>query len=1081
MFSFLKKLSKPEKEELLTLEYSKEFIQVILNKNYKNTSVLEMYDDLFNDLVDSEIATIKENDLYINTQSVYALLEDERAAMLMLPSLFKGSLEVKHRGFLDSDATFIIDFLDNDNVLTGVNTFGSILKMSSTEHYILPKSMSQTLQRITKAHDSKNATDRYAVIEFIQTNETAHLSYKGLLNNDIIQSVKVVGIDVTEDEEGNLTLKPLIAGLSPSDITTNSDLISSHTEESLLLTKVVDGKIVRHVLDKEKLSGAKKITQTKKIPKDKVQAFKINPEAFLPEFTSEEIDVTKYRLNRVRGLTTEVYVGFFGSERLETPMSQVLQAGSDLVISEIEKEQLIEKINSFPQERKNELLVEVQKAKAEGKQTILIDGQECPINIVEGALQSPPPSTTSPDNEAPMNNDLILDVDHNDEEELEINLRLNNPSIINMTINKQATHWQNLKFEPKEHQIAALNWMISLYENKFPGGLLADDMGLGKTYQVISFINYLYNVKAQSLDPKKSRILIVAPSILLSSWKNEIEKFLIDQTSFKVKILQGKSSALVKIRDLVKEHNSLDIAKTVLDLADNNLDTINLLEHNIYITTYETLSTYQLAFAQQELFNFEMCVFDEAQKIKNPSTRVSQAAKGISANIPFIMMVTGTPIENELRDLWSMFDTFDPKFIRSWKEFRENYVKPLTSSNGNDIENKLRAKISNYMLRRLKKDHLTDLPKKEFEYISVSMSKVEIEKHNEIINANIHHMDKLQKLRLLSLHPSILGLEKSISPEQLSILTNPKDFFKPSKMTKLISLLDKIKSKNEKVLIFLIRHSMQTLLQSALKQHYDLKIDIINGKNKGRTVVDQKLDRFRKQDGFGVMILSPLAAGVGLTITEANHVIHLERHWNPAKEDQASDRVYRIGQTKDVKIYHFIHHAEDLKTFDAGLDKLITNKKSLSDGTLIPTPPIKDSELVGTFFGEPEGAEVWDLMSPLEFEIEVMRLFEHDGYLCHLTTKQPTEQGADIVAVKNGNQIVIQCKHTRNKTKQNHTAMYQLISQAIPAYPNAIYVAATNYYFNSNAKTLANTNNIKLIQRDDLADSENITISIIKD
>lgn len=1078
MFSFFKKLTKPEKEELLSLTYTDTHIVITLNKEFKNKAITTMYNNLFEELVDEELAVMQGKDLLISSQGTYELVNDERASLLMLPSYFLGRLEVKHRGFLDQDATFVIDFFTDDDLLTGVSILGSILKISSTEHYLLPESLSTALKLINTAHISKQTADRYSVIEFIQQNEDKNLEYKGLLNNDLVQAVQKVGLDITEDLEGNLNINPLISGLTTEDIAKNKTLISTHKDESLLLTKVENEKIVRHILGKDKLLGAKKISSLPQIPKEQVKAFKLNPEAFLPEFTPQEIDVTEYRLNRVLGLTTEVYIGFFGSVQLETPMSQVLQAGGDLVISDIEKEKIIEIVEALPQDKKDDLLATIERALEKGYTTIEIAETVVPINIVKPLLQKRTTGVTAPINDTPENKDLILDVAHNDEEELLIDLKLNNPEIINMSADRQASYWQNIEYEPKAHQVVALNWMISLYKNNFPGGLLADDMGLGKTYQVISFINYLYNIKTPKLELEKSRILIVAPSILLSAWKNEIEKFIIDNDKFKVKILQGKSAGLVRLRDVVKEHNSLDIEQEIINIADNNLDTIDLLNHNIYITTYETLSTYQLAFAQQKLFNFELCVFDEAQKIKNPSTRVSQAAKGISSNIPFTLMVTGTPIENELRDLWSMFDTFDPKFIRSWKEFREIYVKPLTSSNGNEIEMKLRKKISNYMLRRLKNDHLTDLPDKSFIYREITMNSEEIDKHNEITSADIHHMDKLQKLRLLSLHPSLLTLDKAISPEQLTTLTNPKDFFKPSKMQELLDLLDEIKSKKEKVLIFLIRHTMQTLLQSALNQCYDLDIDIINGKNKGRTVVDGKLEKFKNQDGFGVMILSPLAAGIGLTITEANHVIHLERHWNPAKEDQASDRVYRIGQTKDVSIYHLVHQSNDIKTFDSGLHELITNKKSLSTGTLIPTSPIKDSELIGTFFGEPDDNEKWNLMSPLEFEVEVMRLFEQDGYNCHRTTNRPTEQGVDIVAIKNKKTVVIQCKHTKNKRKQNNTAMYQLIAEAMAAYPDAVYIAATNYYFSDSAKSLASDNKILLMEQNHLLKPDNFLNSI---
>mgnify|MGYP000739353035 CR=1 FL=1 len=263
-----------------------------------------------------------------------------------------------------------------------------------------------------------------------------------------------------------------------------------------------------------------------------------------------------------------------------------------------------------------------------------------------------------------------------------------------------------------------------------------------------------------------------------------------------------------------------------------------------------------------------------------------------------------------------------------------------------------------------------------------------------------------------------------------------------------------------------------------------INIDIINGKNNNKDNVDSKLDQFEQLKGFGIMILSPLAAGVGLTITAANHVIHLERHWNPAKEDQASDRVYRIGAKKDVIIYHLIHNSENIKTFDDGLNELIKNKKSLSSGTLIPTPTVRDKELVETFMGTTTIEESWALLSPDEFEIKVMNIFEKDGYRCHRTSNIPREYGTDIVAVKNDVKIAIQCKHTSKNHRQNHTALYQLISEAKDAYPDAIYIAATNNYFNDNARDLAKKQNVVLFEFPELVkidgDSSNEVTSLNK-
>ncbi|RUM46031.1 MAG: hypothetical protein DSY46_01220, partial [Hydrogenimonas sp.] len=184
--------------------------------------------------------------------------------------------------------------------------------------------------------------------------------------------------------------------------------------------------------------------------------------------------------------------------------------------------------------------------------------------------------------------------------------------------------------------------------------------------------------------------------------------------------------------------------------------------------------------------------------------------------------------------------------------------------------------------------------------------------------------------------------------------------------------------------------------------------------------------------------------------------------------DQASDRIYRIGQEKDVYIYHLIHTAPKIETFDSGLNKLITNKKSLSDGTLIPTSSIKDSEMVESFFNNLDESKKWDLMSPEEFEIEVMRLYEKLGYRCHITSKIPTELGADIIATKGNETVAIQCKHTRVKKRQGRDAIRQLIAETKLAYPEAKLVAVTNFYFNDNAKNLAKSHNVKLIEREQL-------------
>jgi len=1065
MFSFFKKLSKKEQKDLLHINYVADGINIELNQEVSDKNIVSLYNDLFHELDNEGIARYKGKKLHIKSKKIYTILNDERASILMLPSVYLGLLDIKHRGLLKENAQFEYEFILNNNKLFGYEVLGSILKISSTQYFILPKDIYKVLQLINDAQISNKTYDRYLVIEFIQSLSNEYITYSGLLDNDFVTTVKGVGVDIKEDNDGSLHIQPLIPGLNHEDVLRNHQIILNHDDDSLLLTKASDGKITRFALNEKKLSGAKKILQTKKISKSQAKAFKENPEAFLPNFDQEEIDLDLGY--RILGYTTELYVGYFGSDKLETPMSQVLNTGEEVTLEDNNK--LVASLSAMSKTEVDDLNRQIEKALANGDTEILIGNDNYPIELINNVLnkeQEDILDKPSPDDNV-VKKTYLLKIKSNDESsinEMKTDVHLGqDPSLIELSDKQKEIHWQNMKLTPFPHQIVALNWMVDLFNKEFPGGLLADDMGLGKTFQIISFINYLYNIK--KVDHESHRVLIVAPTTLLSAWKNEIETSVIDRKAFRIRIIQGRNNALKKMSDKIKESIELGIQPKLDTLVNDDADVINLLRDNIYITTYETMSNYQLVFSQQNIFGFLLSVYDEAQKIKNPNARVTVAAKGISSNIYFSMLVTGTPIENELRDLWSLFDTIDPIFIEPWKIFRDKYVKSLKDMNTILIENKLRERISNYMLRRLKQEHLKGLPEKNFKDVNVEMNSDEIAMHNKILDADSHHMEKLQELRLLSLHPSLLRMQQAITPDFLSKLADEKIFFKPSKMKALEKILGNVQKKKEKILIFIIRYSMQTLLKTALDKKYDLNITIINGKNNKRSYVDEKLEEFEATDEFDIMILSPLAAGVGLTITSANHVIHLERHWNPAKEDQASDRVYRIGQKKDVTIYHLIHKANnDMLTFDQGLSRLINNKRKISNGTLIPTPAVKDSEIVESFFGEIQNEEYLQNLSPQEFEQEVFSLFQQAGYRCHFTSKQPTESGTDIVAIKDNKTIAIQCKHTRKNKRQGRDAIRQLVSEAMLTYPNATYMAVTNYLFNQNAKNLAIKHNIILIE-----------------
>lgn len=271
---------------------------------------------------------------------------------------------------------------------------------------------------------------------------------------------------------------------------------------------------------------------------------------------------------------------------------------------------------------------------------------------------------------------------------------------------------------------------------------------------------------------------------------------------------------------------------------------------------------------------------------------------------------------------------------------------------------------------------------------------------------------------------------------------------------------------------------MQLLLQYTLRVPLDLEeISVINGDNNKAEVMHAKLENFRAKKGFNVIILSPLAAGVGLTINEANHVIHLERHWNPAKEDQASDRVYRIGQTKDVYIHHIVLKLPEnykKKSFDEGLNQLILNKKTLSNDALIPSSAISEQELLDSLFQTTKKAsnpfEKIDTMSFDAFEFFTKEMFNKLGYQSSLTEKIPCEFGADVIAIKGNEILAIQCKHSKVGIRVDAQAIRQLHSEAKPYYKPTKLIAITNSYFNENAINLADVHNVEIIDRSNMMD-----------
>ena len=510
--------------------------------------------------------------------------------------------------------------------------------------------------------------------------------------------------------------------------------------------------------------------------------------------------------------------------------------------------------------------------------------------------------------------------------------------------------FRSQEFGLKQHQEIGIAWLQNLF-NFAPinvnGCLLADDMGLGKTIQLLCFIgNYLEKTA------DKKPILIVAPVSLLENWQAEVNKFFTAQYG--------------KILSLYGDHlktRRLDFIPTKLEEQGIK----NLLQDNwrgeadIVLTTYETLRDLQFSLGREQ---WSIMICDEAQKIKTPNALVTQAAKAMNAD--FKIACTGTPVENSLKDLWCLFDFIQPGLLGSLKEFGQAYKRPIEDDADEIALQKLRDLIQPQTLRRMKSD-VADLPEKseQKDCKRIPISPLQRQLYQDVI-ANYENvpdgkrgnamLQALHTMRMICAHPL------QLDPKQ------PKT--ESPKVEWLLQTLTGIQKKQEKVIIFTEFRDIQTFLQRLLRDYFGLNVYTVNGETKTSSrgkgeSRQQRIDTFQYSEGFNVIIMSPVAVGFGVNVQKANHVIHYTRCWNPAKEDQATDRAYRIGQEKEVFVYYPSIYAE-FETFEIKLDRLLADKRKLATDMLRPASEINIAGLaegVLSPLGENEYTPDWAIIS----------------------------------------------------------------------------------------------------------------------
>lgn len=455
---------------------------------------------------------------------------------------------------------------------------------------------------------------------------------------------------------------------------------------------------------------------------------------------------------------------------------------------------------------------------------------------------------------------------------------------------------QGLNAVVRPYQHRGFSWMYRNSRIGF-GSIIADDMGLGKTLQVISI---LVKFKEEGVLNNNHKAIVVVPTGLLTNWQLEIAKF----------------------APVLSSH-----------IYHGNARDLKQFKADVMLTTYGVLRSDAEALKK---LKWQVMIIDEAQNIKNNDTAQSRAVKSIPASIRIAM--SGTPVENRLSEFWSIMDFANKGYLGNEKAFKSDFSDPIQVSNDEQVIAKFRKITAPFMMRRMKTDKsiISDLPDKVEQNQYALLTKHQAALYEKTMRAAMAEIEGVGGSDGKSLFKR-QGLVLQMILALKQICNHPANFLKngnvdpalSGKMELLLELLDSIVEAGAKVLIFTQFREMGELLQRFITAHFGEKPLFYHG---GCSVGERQrmVDQFQNNRADRIFILSLKAAGTGLNLTAASHVIHYDLWWNPAVENQATDRAYRIGQKKNVVVHRFITR----NTFEERIDEMISRKKFLADMTV---------------------------------------------------------------------------------------------------------------------------------------------------
>ena len=1051
---------------------------------------------LLKELLDNGQAELSSSGIHLPCEEVYCLSPVEQQ-LLGLPEPYPFDIEVRSFGTLNqSEFRYNYQFLKPDRKPLHPERIGCLLRLTQEWAYLLTREQFVLLEELDafNAREARDKNFQANLLEFSKIKGLANQIGAELdryLHQEEVVAPKTVRLRLRESGD-DVEIIPDVAGVDNEQLEAVFDEFPN--PESIYNISQPDGGRTRVLFQEQQREALQAVKDYRRVSREQLAEIAEHPQAhFDPEIIeldpTNEIPSFSERVREIGIYQPRVYpfISPYKSEWIPGILVED-ESGTQAKI-QIKTDAEFEKLKQA-----------VDAAEQTGQKDLTWEGEKLPVADVEKHLPfieeqlKYPQKPSRPLDKKPETPVLIIgeNIEDSDYVEQTPDSRIEEP------FRHLLESLPNLKQEFKllPHQEEGLAWAQQLREEGYSGGLLADDMGLGKTLQVLCFLEW-YHAKHRSQQSQRKPYLIVAPIALLENWRAEYPKFF-DRGALDFITLYGKDLQTFKCESADADGIQIlgiEGAERLQELRKRRgaLDVKRLQAADLVLTTYETVRDFQLDLG---LISWATIVIDEAQHIKTPGTLVTNALKALKTD--FRLALTGTPVENSLMDLWCITDFVAPGHLDSAKNFNRDFCRPLKrpETDIRGLGEQIRKRIGVHLKRRLKADILDDLPEKHIHVKECQRemppkqaeryrSTLQFSQDNESIGpqSRNHILQVLHQLRDISDHPLLADSQWERVPTS--------DIIEQSaKLLVTIEILEKIRSADEKAILFAERRKTQHLLAHVIREHFGLaEISIVNGDTPGSTQRansmkmsrQQSVDCFQTAPGFNAIIMSPLAAGVGLNITAANHVIHYSRWWNPAKEDQASDRVYRIGQTRPVHIYLPMAIHPEFQTFDVILHELLERKSQLSQGTLFPTEQAEVNPVdiltrlqeaqAEKENGPPLTIEEVDSFDPKYFEIFVAALFNKQGYRVELTPYSG-DKGADVIAhpcKEEAGGLLIQVKQCQEKRKPGSAAVSEIVA-AKPFYEEKYGttfhpIVVTNREFTKEAHQLSRVNQVKMHER----------------